>query len=85
MMYPDHEGDCVLSGVTQELMTGAYAVRVLITPGTSPDKAHDLLNKIADQVAEDGFTFHQDELEGRTTVRASRYRMSEDEVDDKPF
>ncbi len=83
MMHPDHEGDCVLSGVTQELMTGACAVRVLITPGTSPEKASDLLHKIAGYVAKDGFTFHQPELE-RLSVSAN-YQTSDDYLDDTPF
>ena len=85
MMYPDDEGDCVLSGVTQELMTGAYAVRVLITPGTSPEKARDLLHKIAGYVAKDGFAFHKAELAHRSVSKKSNHHMSDNYSEDEPF
>lgn len=84
VMRPDPEGDCVMSGVTQELMTGVYAARVLITPGTSPEKAGALLHKIAHYITEDGFTFYQAELERVTTARKTRHQILADDVDE-PF
>lgn len=50
---PDDEGDCVMCGVTQELMTGTYALRVLITSGTTKDEAVRLLSKVVDAIRSD--------------------------------
>lgn len=43
---PDQEGDAVMAGETFELMSGAYAVRVLISRGTDAPTAERLLTKI---------------------------------------
>ena len=58
-------------------MTSVYAVRVFITPDTSPEKTCALLHAIANFIAKDGFTFHQPELEGRDTVEKSCHRTEE--------
>lgn len=42
----DEDGDAVYWGVTQELMTGVYNVRVLVTDGTPDAAALRLLRKI---------------------------------------
>lgn len=53
VFVPDDEGDCVSCSVTQELMSGAYALRVLITAGTSKDEAVRLLSKATDAIRGD--------------------------------
>jgi hypothetical protein len=46
VMRPDDDGDCLFSGLTTELMTGLYAVRVLVTEGTPTSEALRALQKI---------------------------------------
>ena len=48
VMRPDEDGDAVMLGETFELMSGAYAVRVLVTRGTDATTARRLLRKILD-------------------------------------
>ena len=45
-MYPDNDGDCLLSRGTWELMTSCPEVRVLIPPNTKRNDAIRLLKKI---------------------------------------
>jgi len=47
VMRPDADGDWLSAGLTDELMTGAYAVRILITKGTSAKDALRLIRKLA--------------------------------------
>jgi hypothetical protein len=54
VLRPDADGDSLTAGHTHELMTGIYAVRVLITAGTTQRDAVRLLRKIADWVESDG-------------------------------
>lgn len=42
----DSDGDCIMSGERTELMTGAWAVRVLIPESTSKETAIRILEKI---------------------------------------
>lgn len=46
VLRPDDDGDSIMGGGTYELMTGAYAVRVLVTRGTPEAVAVRLLKKI---------------------------------------
>ncbi|GFP24783.1 hypothetical protein HKBW3S43_01045 [Candidatus Hakubella thermalkaliphila] len=57
VMKPDKDGDCLFSRVTHELMTGTYRVRVLITPGTSKEKALALLQKISGWIKRGGLEY----------------------------
>jgi hypothetical protein len=49
-MQPDADGDCTVSGTTQELMTGNTSVRVLITLRTPKVDAVRLLKKLLNDV-----------------------------------
>ncbi|MBT7072522.1 MAG: hypothetical protein HN975_16715 [Anaerolineae bacterium] len=51
---PDDDWDWVSCGATDELMSGAPNVRVLITPDTSQKEALRLLKKIRTWIKEDG-------------------------------
>ena len=53
VLVPDEEGHCIMAGETQELMTGNYSVRVLITEGTDKEQVVALLKKILATI-EDG-------------------------------
>jgi hypothetical protein len=53
IVRPDQDGDSLFRTETFELMTGLPAVRVLITPGTSKEKALQLLDKIKDWIGRD--------------------------------
>jgi hypothetical protein len=54
MFPPDKDGDTLSGGRTDELMTGTYGVRVLITDGTSKTDALRALEKVRKWIEKDG-------------------------------
>jgi len=50
IMHPDEDMHCIIAGETQELMTGVYEVRVLITDGADKEQAVAMLKKILDWI-----------------------------------
>ncbi len=81
VLEPDGESDDIMCSVTHELMLGTYAIRVLVTPGTSPEKTCTLLGKISEMIAERGFEFHANELERQIDAREARHHRSKAEVE----
>lgn len=47
VLSPDTDGDSIMLGSTHELMSGAYAVRLLVTAGTKKTAVLRILRKIA--------------------------------------
>jgi hypothetical protein len=46
IVRPDNDGDCLFAGITEELMSGVWSVRVFVTDGTSKADALRALKKI---------------------------------------
>ncbi len=65
VVQEDSDGDGVTAGVTYELMTGVYAVRVLVTAGTPEADALRLLKKIRRTIKQNGFDWHRETLAGQ--------------------
>lgn len=61
----DADGDAVIAGVTYELMTGVYAVRVLVTAGTSEADALRLLKKARRAIKKGGLDWGRQGLAAR--------------------
>ena len=59
VMKADGDGDSIMWGVTQELMTGMYGVRVLVTAGTSQADAVRVLGKIREIIGHNGFAWQE--------------------------
>jgi hypothetical protein len=55
----DRDGDALATGVTYDLMSGIYAVRVLVTAGTSEADALRLLQKARLKIRRSGFEWHK--------------------------
>ncbi len=53
----DEDGHTIYSSETYELMSGAYAVRVLVTDGTHKQNVLTILDKIRAQIANKGIPF----------------------------
>lgn len=53
LMRRDKDGDTCFAGQTEELMTGYYNVRILITRGTTVADALRLIGKLVDWLRED--------------------------------
>ena len=53
VMNPDEDKECCFKSMTEELMTGYYAVRILIKPGTSKKVALRALRKISNWIEKD--------------------------------
>ena len=54
LVEPDKDGDELWSSSTKELMSGAWAVRILITKGTSKETALRLLRKLVNWIETGG-------------------------------
>jgi hypothetical protein len=69
VMRPDEDGMCLMRGGSWELMHGC-AVRVLIEPGTTKERAALSLRKIAEWIESPGLLDLEDNGPGHTiTVR----------------
>ena len=58
----DRDGDAMTNGITYDLMSGFYAVRVLVTAGTSEKDALRLLQKVRQKIRRGSFEWHRQQM-----------------------
>jgi hypothetical protein len=76
----DEDGDFLSGGTTQELFSGAYAMRLLIRPGTEKSVVLRLLGKMADWIKDDP-DFDKDGRRLRHEEAVYAAELTQDEIE----